>query len=546
MQFKHSLLGQGALQSAHQLSGTKKIIDDLDDKKVNGPEPFLEYIKDNNLFSKYEEWDFAAVSYKLKCEKKEFKKRKEEIAADTSGKKHPKPDRTLWYWMRKAAGCDHSTREMLVLEVAKLKKHKNLVEERTRDPVEFNFTYQEYSPYMEDVTPPDEDDVKSKDGDKENENDPIITSEGADANGKTADTEGAGGNGENNADEKTGMTSTTAIAVNNKTSTENNIENPTSPSKVAVASPKKQKQRIYEISKKNWISLCTDYETMAFCTAAKKGTAPTVMELKMKLVMRPECEKDITRYRELERGWTPLHFCAMTGNEEVVKALKEMANCQDNKGMTPLHIAAWHGNRIVCDKLVECGADIDIQDHAGKKCVAYARENHFHSTVLTLIRFGVDEQPKPRGGKKKKKKTEAERKADREVWEQEQKARQEAEAETKALLQAGMQMKSNANYAQEVEFSQEAHEVNPQLFPQPPPNPHDLVKGAASKGGYTLGFGMNSKGKNTNSKGYGGYMMGGKSNMYNGTPLQNLDFGGNVRMGYSGNPNHQYSSESPS
>lgn len=187
---------------------------------------------------------------------------------------------------------------------------------------------------------------------------------------------------------------------------------------------------------------------------------------------------------------------------------------------------------------MECGADIDIHDHAGKKCVAYARENHFHSTVLTLIRFGVDEQPKPRGGKKRK--TEAERRQDREEWEKEQKARQEAEAETKAMLQAGMQMKSAANYAAEVEYSQEAHSVNPQLFPQPPPNPHDLVKGAQSKGGYTLGFGMNSKGKNMD-KGYG------KPNSGFGGPQQSnkggydLGFGTNSK-GTNSNSNMGYGS----
>jgi hypothetical protein len=83
-------------------------------------------------------------------EKKEFASRREELKKDPQAE-GAKPDRTLWYWLRKAAGCDHSTREMLVLEVAKRKKQKCWHAEMAREPVEYDFTFQKNNKFVYDA-----------------------------------------------------------------------------------------------------------------------------------------------------------------------------------------------------------------------------------------------------------------------------------------------------------------------------------------------------------------------------------------------------------
>lgn len=100
----------------------------------------------------------------------------------------------------------------------------------------------------------------------------------------------------------------------------------------------------------------------------------------------------------------------MSGNEQAVDALKELVNTQDEDGWTPLHTASYFGNRICCDKIVKYGADVDIICYEGKKSIDYARIMKWKSTAQTLIRFGLDEDPKPWGGKKKKQLEAAEQK----------------------------------------------------------------------------------------------------------------------------------------
>lgn len=159
-------------------------------------------------------------------------------------------------------------------------------------------------------------------------------------------------------------------------------------------SPRKRKR----LEGKNWIivSKSADEPAALFFEAAKKGPLADLLILKNNLL---KCDwhvhkGDMTLYRD-ERGRSALHYAALAGNEGVVDGLKELTNCMDQDGFTPLHTAAYFGNRICCDKIIKFGCDIDLLCYAGRKAIEYSRE-FWRSTTQTLIRFGLDEAPKPR------------------------------------------------------------------------------------------------------------------------------------------------------
>ena len=109
----------------------------------------------------------------------------------------------------------------------------------------------------------------------------------------------------------------------------------------------------------------------------------------------------MTLYRDVN-GRSPLHYAAKNGNEQVIPYLKELVNTIDESGWTPLHLAAYYGNRHCCYQLVYAGVGVDILCHKVHRAIDYARVMRYRSTAQTLIRFGLGEEPKPWGGKKKK------------------------------------------------------------------------------------------------------------------------------------------------
>ena len=67
-------------------------------------------------------------------------------------------------------------------------------------------------------------------------------------------------------------------------------------------------------------------------------------------------------------GYTPLHWCARKGNENLCRLLLEHnadVNIQDTWGYTPLHLCAREGNENLCRLLLEHNADVNIQDTWG-------------------------------------------------------------------------------------------------------------------------------------------------------------------------------------
>ena len=68
------------------------------------------------------------------------------------------------------------------------------------------------------------------------------------------------------------------------------------------------------------------------------------------------------------RGYTPLHWCTIKGNENLCRLLLEHnadVNIQDNDGYTPLNWCAREGKGYLCRLLLEHNADVNIQDNRG-------------------------------------------------------------------------------------------------------------------------------------------------------------------------------------
>lgn len=74
-------------------------------------------------------------------------------------------------------------------------------------------------------------------------------------------------------------------------------------------------------------------------------------------------------------GWTPLHYAALAGHEEVVKYLLSRGAPVDSRapnGETPLMLAAREGQLPVVRLLAQAGADLSLVDATGKTAYAIA------------------------------------------------------------------------------------------------------------------------------------------------------------------------------
>ncbi|KAL5475850.1 hypothetical protein EMCRGX_G025720 [Ephydatia muelleri] len=72
-----------------------------------------------------------------------------------------------------------------------------------------------------------------------------------------------------------------------------------------------------------------------------------------------------------EKGWTPLHYAARHGQDDIVKYIahkvpRDVLDIQEpEKNQTPLHKAAWYEYYNVCKTLVDCGASVLTKDYKG-------------------------------------------------------------------------------------------------------------------------------------------------------------------------------------
>lgn len=94
-----------------------------------------------------------------------------------------------------------------------------------------------------------------------------------------------------------------------------------------------------------------------------------------------------------EAGWTPLHFAAFTGREDILRLLIQKgadANAASPLGLTPLHLAAQNNRTNTVRLLLDKGARPDARDAYGNTPLAEAGRNANLAPLVMLIGAGGD------------------------------------------------------------------------------------------------------------------------------------------------------------
>ncbi|KAI9124788.1 hypothetical protein K1719_004115 [Acacia pycnantha] len=122
--------------------------------------------------------------------------------------------------------------------------------------------------------------------------------------------------------------------------------------------------------------------------AAENGDVATFQSLS------PEnLSKALSLRNEDERSL--LHVAASSGHTQVVKILAsavgstKVINSADEEGWAPIHAAASIGNLEIVDKLLDKGADVNLQNNGGRTAFHYAASKGWMKIAEILISYGA-------------------------------------------------------------------------------------------------------------------------------------------------------------
>jgi ankyrin repeat protein len=121
--------------------------------------------------------------------------------------------------------------------------------------------------------------------------------------------------------------------------------------------------------------------------SSTKGETPLMLAaLKGQLNL---CKQLLAREADVNRpGWTPLHYAASGGHQDIVKLLLDNFAYIDSEapnGMTPLMMAALYGTGDTVKVLLEAGADINLRNLQNQTALELAPRNHNSDTETPLI-----------------------------------------------------------------------------------------------------------------------------------------------------------------
>src|SRR5574337_1044517 len=119
--------------------------------------------------------------------------------------------------------------------------------------------------------------------------------------------------------------------------------------------------------------------------AALKGELAMVQELIAK-------DADINK-----PGWTPLHYAATGGHDEIVSLLLEHSayiDAASPNGSTPLMMAALYGKASTVQLLLEQGADPTLKNQQGLTAIDFAQRGHRPDAVQLITQAIRARQPK--------------------------------------------------------------------------------------------------------------------------------------------------------
>lgn len=96
----------------------------------------------------------------------------------------------------------------------------------------------------------------------------------------------------------------------------------------------------------------------------------------------------------LEGGETTLHVAARTGNEALFSKLLLAGgmdiDSRDDRGLTPLHSAASTGQTKLVELLAKAGAEVNAMDRIGRTPMIWATDNGHLDAVVALFEAGAD------------------------------------------------------------------------------------------------------------------------------------------------------------
>jgi ankyrin repeat protein len=100
----------------------------------------------------------------------------------------------------------------------------------------------------------------------------------------------------------------------------------------------------------------------------------------------------VSLFTTLEKGMTPLHQAAKTGNVAAIKSLLSVcgdANGRDGNGAIPFHWAAWSGSMEAITILMKSKADLSIVDQDGDTPLHWAVWGKEIGSIRFLIKAGA-------------------------------------------------------------------------------------------------------------------------------------------------------------
>lgn len=87
------------------------------------------------------------------------------------------------------------------------------------------------------------------------------------------------------------------------------------------------------------------------------------------------------------QGWTPLHYAAASGDNEIVKMLMDKSAQLDAlspNGTTPMMMAARNGHILTVKLLLDAGADASLKNQRGMTAIDFASAGGFKDIVEGL------------------------------------------------------------------------------------------------------------------------------------------------------------------
>lgn len=105
---------------------------------------------------------------------------------------------------------------------------------------------------------------------------------------------------------------------------------------------------------------------------------------------KPAVEALLTKGAEVNRpGWTPLHYAAASGSDEIVRLLLDKSayiDAESPNKTTPIMMAAREGHIYTVKLLLDEGADASLKNELGLTAIDFAR-NHGHQDIVEGLTY---------------------------------------------------------------------------------------------------------------------------------------------------------------